>query len=1066
MLGTPYEARSRSRADILGILFLLWASSAGPLHGQEHWQDPERFDGNREPPRATFLPFPDLEGALGNEGFTSSFVLPLNGRWRFSWAAMVEEADAGFHELSFSDAEWDELPVPSNWELQGYGVPLYREAAVLRGPPGVVDPGRNPVGSYRRWFDLPVEWEGLQVFLHFASVGSAVEVWVNGRGVGFSQGSKAPTEFNVTPFLAPGRNLLAVRVWRWSAGSYLEDVDFWRLSGIERDVFLFAQPGLHVRDFFARAELDEEYRDGVLRLEVELRNLGETPRGARLGFRLQDEGGDLLLSGQAMVTVPPGATEVVTFSDTLPGVAPWTAETPNLYNLSVESQTEGGMAQVLGSRIGFRTVEVTGGLLKVNGRPVTLRGVNRHEHSPVHGRYQPLELMLQDIRLMKELNINAVRTSHYPNDPRWLDLADRHGLYLVDEAFVESHGTGYHPDSTLANRAIWRGAHLDRIRRVVERDKNHPSVILWSLGNEAGDGSTFRDMYQWVKGRDVTRPVVYEMADLREHTDVFFPMYARIRVLEDYASVPRSRPLILCEYAHAMGNSVGNLQDYWDVIYAHDQLQGGFIWDWVDQAFPVERNGDWYWGYGDDFGGDLGGGNFSLNGLTAPDRTLHPHAWEVRKVYEPVAVRIPALEEGSWRAGDPLEIEVANRFDFLDLSELEMRVSLTGADSVLHTQTLSGLSAPPRSSVSRTVELPAFETEPGEEYFLDVEFLLRDDRGLLEAGFPLAREQFPLPLPREWIGVEETRSGKITWEEKGRTLTLSGETEDFRIVFDLETGEMEEYVFRGVPLIRRGPRPNFWRPPTDNDYGNGMPVRQGVWKEASERQVVRQVEAWQNSDRDVEIYLTVDLPSAGGLHTTGYRVFGNGEVVVSGELSISGVDQPDLPKYGFTLHLSPRFAEVTWFGRGPHETYADRKHGAWVGTFEADVRELFHPYIRPQETGNRTDVRWLSFHGGGTVGLLVRADPVMEFSALFVEDQDLDEGETPVYRHVWDLRPRDYVVVDLDFGQMGVGGDTSWGARTHPEYRLPPGPYAFRVRLVPFDMSSALSAEELARQRW
>jgi len=1088
----------------LAGLTCLWAGAGAPLGAQERWADPEVFDVNREPTRVTFVPFATPEGALEGDRSASPFFLSLDGPWRFFWVGTPGEAPAGFQRADFEDGAWDELAVPSNWELEGYGVPLYKEAGVLPGPPGYVDPADNPVGSYRRWFDLPGEWEDMQVFLHFESVGSAVAVWVNGREVGYSQGSKSPTEFNITPFLEPGRNLLAVRVWRWSDGSYLEDVDFWRLSGIERDVFLFAQPDLHVRDLFTHATLDGEYRDGLLDLEVEVRNLGSAPSDARMGYRLLDAEGRVVLAGERSVRVFPGAPVFIPFADTLPRVSAWTAETPNLYTLLVESQGGGGAAQVLGSRVGFRIVEISGGVLKVNGAPITIRGVNRHEHSPVRGRYQPEELLLQDIRLMKELNINAVRTSHYPNDPRWLDLADELGLYLVDEAFVESHGTGYHPDRTLADRPQWRGAHVDRVRRLVERDKNHPSVILWSLGNEAGDGANFREMYRWVKERDTGRPVVYEMADLREHTDVFFPMYARIDVLEDYSSAPRDRPLILCEYAHAMGNSVGNLQDYWDVIYAHDQLQGGFIWDWVDQAFPVERDGKLYWGYGDDFGGRLGAGNFSVNGLVAPDRELHPHAWEVRKVYQPVGVRALTLEgggegggvsragalrgfgprpgampvgsaegrqggpgggEGRWAPGAPVEVEITNRFDFLDLSGVEMRVTVTDSDSILATSLYRDLSIPPHSSARFSLPTPAFEPEPGEGYSLTTEFLLKERFGILEKGHRVAWEQFPLPLAVVRSGVDESRSGKITWEEAGSRLVLRGQMTDFRVEFDLERGELVGYAADGVDLLVRGPIPNFWRPPTDNDFGNLMPQRLGAWREASRTQPLRRVEYWQNSNRDVQVYVTVDLPAVGASHTTGYRVFGNGEIVISGSLSTPGENAPDLPKYGLTLQLPPAMKAVEWFGRGPHESYSDRKSGARVGRYESTVDELFHPYVRPQETGNRTDVRWVAVTGGTDVGLLVLADPVMEFSALLFEDDDLDEGDTPVYRHVWDLQPRDYVVLDLDLAQMGVGGDTSWGARPHPRYRLPPGPYSFRVRLVPLRPGGG-GVEGLAGQRW
>lgn len=1035
---------------------------------QERWQDPGVFNVNREAPHATYLPYGDRAGALAGKGEASPFVLSLNGPWRFDWVRTPGEAAPDFHQPAFQDEDWNELEVPSNWEMHGYGVRLYREAGVLPGPPGVVDPTYDPVGSYRRWFDLPTDWKGLQVFLHMGSVGSAAELWVNGEEVGYSQGSKVPTEFNVTPYLHAGRNLLAVRVWRWSDGSYLEDVDFWRLSGMERDVFLFAKPDLHLRDFFARATLDEAYTDGVLSLDLEFQNLGSVARTGTAEVELLDPRGRTILRREVTGSVGPGASRVFNITDTLPQVFPWTAETPSLYTLLITSRGEGlaGPTQVISRRIGFRTVEISDGLLKVNGTPVILKGVNRHEHSPWTGRVMSEELMLQDIRLMKELNINAVRTSHYPNDPRWLELADEHGIYLVDEAFVESHGTGHHPDTTLADRAEWQGAHLDRLQRMVERDKNHPSVILWSMGNEAGDGKNFRAMYRWAKERDPTRPVIYEMADLRDHTDVFFPMYARVHVLEDYASAPRARPLILCEYAHAMGNSVGNLTAYWDLIYAEPQLQGGFIWDWVDQAFPVERDGGSYWGYGDDFGGDLGGGNFSVNGLVAPDRKLNPHAWEVRKVYQPVGVTAPTLKDGSgWVPGDPVTVEIHNRFDFLDLSNLSMRVTVSVLDSALATSELHDLQVPPHGWVEATLEIPSFVVEPGREYFLALEFRLKEDWGILPAGHTVAWEQFRLPVLAPGVGVEVTKAGKITERREGQRLILEGDLTDFRLIFDLESGQIEEYTFQGTDLIIAGPRLNFWRPPTDNDYGNEMPVRQGVWKTAARESSIRRVEHWQNSNRDVEIRVTVELPGVGGIHTTHYQIFGNGEVVVRGDLHLSNPELPDLPKYGMTLTLPRGLDQVDWYGRGPQESYRDRKTGAPVGLYSSTVDELFTPYIRPQENGNRTDVRWVALSNAEGVGLLAVADSVMEFSALLYDDDDFDEGERPTHRHVWDLVPRDHVTLDLDMGQMGVGGDTSWGARPHSEYTLPAKPYGYRFRLVPFG-NGGRSPRELARERW
>jgi beta-galactosidase len=551
--------------------------------------------------------------------------------------------------------------------------------------------------------------------------------------------------------------------------------------------------------------------------------------------------------------------------------------------------------------------------------------------------------------------------------------------------------------------------------------------------------------------------VVYEMADLRAHTDVFFPMYARIPTLERYAAERRDRPLILSEYAHAMGNSVGNLGDYWDVIRAHEQLQGGFLWDWVDQAFPVVRDGRTYWGYGDDFGGRTGGGNFSVNGLVAPDRSLHPHAWEVRKVYQPVAFRATDLGRG--------RIEVDNLHDFVDLGSFSLRWRVTTAAGTEAEGTVADVDVPPHGSA--IFDLPIPPAEPAERYerFLDVELVTRRAVDLLPEGHVVAWEQFRLGAPGPRMGADVHKVAKIRVTEGGGRLVLRGEATDFTLEIDLARGEISSFTYLGRELVSSGPRPDFWRPPTDNDYGNGMPERQAVWHEASSHQPVARVEHWQNSDRDVEVVVTRDLPAVGSLHVTRLHVLGNGEILVTSSLQTGRIGLPDLPRVGMTLILADSLRRVEWFGRGPHESYADRKRSAKVARWSAQVDDMAHPYIRPQETGNLTDVRWIALSGPDGVGLLAVADSTMSASALPNPDADYDAGPDKELRHAWDVRPRGPVYLDLDLAQMGVGGDTSWGARVHPEYTLPPGPYAYRVRLVPFGPGGR-PLEAVARELW
>jgi beta-galactosidase len=1065
-LGEIAARRSGGRAA-LAVAAAGFLLAAPQLCAQDaRLADPRIFEAGREPPRAYLIPVGtdrlDPAPISTSDVYASPFVILLNGSWRFAWSPHASGAPDGFADPDLDDSGWDLIEVPGNVELQGYGPVRYADSGLPPGPPGFVEASENAVSTYRRGFDLPEAWDGMRVVIHFGSVGSAVDLWVNGEPVGYSEGSKVPTEFDITGYVQSGHNVVAARVWRWSDGSYLEDVDQLRMSGIDRDVFLVATPRTHLRDLWVRAGLDG------LAVDLGVANSGDGPSSVSIDVTLTGPDGGAVGSWSESARIGAGASGQIEVRDRLAGVDPWTAETPAMYTLDLVVSSSDGPEQVFRQRVGFRTVEIDEGLLKVNGQPIELRGVNRHEHDPVTGRYVTEEGMRQDLLLMKELNINAVRTSHYPNDPRWYELTDEVGMYVVDEAFVESNGTSFHPDTTLAGRPEWAEAHLDRLRRMVERDKNHPSVILWSLGNEAGDGVNFETMYAWARERDPTRPAVYEMADLREHTDVFFPMYARIHTLENYASGPRARPLILSEYAHAMGNSVGNLADYWAVIRAHDQLQGGFIWDWVDQALPIHRNGARYWGYGDDFGGDEGAGNFSVNGLVNPDRDLNPHAWEVKKVYQPVSATyaeasttMPARE-----AGGRVRVMLHNRYDFIDLSHVAVDWTfLVGGRAVTGGRLEELPTVGPRASAPIDLDLPTIPLGAGQDAHLRIAYTLRAAHGILPVGHELGWDEFLLATGPERAFVDEFKASKVRRWLEGDLLMLRGEMAEFELAFDLTSGTIRRFTYEGVDLIQGGPRPNFWRPPTDNDYGYDMPTHMAPWREGSIDRQPESVDWWQNSDRDTEIVVRTRLPSVNGLHTTHYHVFGNGEIVVRSSLEVDALGLPDLPKLGLTLAMSNDLDRAEWHGRGPHESYGDRKTGAMVGVHSVTVGDLFFPYIRPQEAGNRTDVRWFALSSSSGVGIVAVADSTMEVSALNYEDEDLDEGDTPRHRHVWDLAARDYVVWDLDFAQMGVGGDTSWGARVHPQYTIPARDYSNRLRLVPFGPTGR-SPAEIARDRW
>ena len=1060
-----------TRAVLLGLALAVGsprAALAQARAGHPDLENPAVFERNKEPARATFYPFADRESALTRDPDRSPFVQSLNGNWKFHWVRNPGDRPTDFFRLDFDDAAWDEIPVPSNWELLGYGVPIYTNIPYPFPPaPPLVPQDWNPVGSYRTTFEVPDDWAGMQVTLHFGSVKSAMYVWVNGQRVGYSQGSKTPAEFNITHLLAPGRNTLAVEVYRFSDGAYLEGQDYWKISGIERDVFLVAAPGVHVRDVWVRPELDAEHADGLLDIEVEVRSVRSRSVSAyRLDAELLDPDGAPVFDVPLTTTLglEAAGTDFVALQGIVPAPRKWTAETPNLYTAILTlADDEGQVLQVIPVRIGFRTVQIRDGQLKVNGVAVTLRGVNRHEHDPHTGRVMSDELMLRDIELMKRHNVNAVRTSHYPDDPRWYDLADEYGLYIVDEANIESHGMGYDPDVTLGNDPAWKAAHLDRTIRMVMRDRNHPSVIIWSLGNEGGDGVNFEATSAWIHQADPSRPVQYERAGQRSHVDIYAPMYARIPHLLDYVSEPRERPLILCEYAHAMGNSVGNLQDYWDVIEAHDQLQGGFIWDWADQGLYAETwQGEPYWAYGGDYGppGVPSDGNFLINGLVQPDRTPNPHFEEVRKVYQNIRIRPVDVANG--------RIRIVNRHDFTDLAAFAGSWELSAdTKGVLARGDIGRLKLAPHDSIELTLPVPPIDAAPGVEYYLRVEFRTRTEHPFLPAGWLAAWEQFRLPAYLRPPVVDPSLGSMLQASETGDEVRFEGE--QFSIAFDRSTGLISSYRLRGAELITAGPAPNYWRAPTDNDYGNGMPVRQAMWREASRFRILESLDVQRESPSEVRVEATFRVPEAWGTHTLAYIVYGTGDVRITSRFvpdpeAVAGQLIPDLPRFGLRMRLGREFDRVTWYGRGPHENYQDRLTSAAVGVYEATAAELYYPYVRPQENGNRTETRWVAVRDESGLGLLIVGDPWLSWSALPFTQEDLDEGSRKTGRHTFDLVARDFVSLNVDLAQMGVGGDNSWGAQPLEPYQLAYGEYGFSFHIRPLAPDQA-GPMQLSKQR-
>jgi len=1048
-------ARHRRLCLVTTLIVMLGAPvgrTSGQVPALEEWEDIRIPSRNADAPHAWFLPFDSERDALRSGFRDSPWVLSLNGPWKFKWVAKPADRPAGFHEDRFDVSGWTDFPVPANWEVNGFGNPVLLDEAIAFPPyppqPPFVPRDDNPVGSYRRAFRVPLSWDGREVILHFGGVNSAFYVWVNGRMVGYSQDSKTPAEFNITRYLRDGSNTLAVQVYRHSVGSYLESQDMWRLAGIERDVFLYAIPKIHIRDFFVHAGLDSRYVNGTLRASVTIRNLsGRDALDLQVRLKLLDA------AGRPVVTPPPqpvragaGAEADASFDLAVPAPLRWTAETPHLYSMVLTLEDGNGrVLEAVGSRVGFRTVEIKGGQLLVNGVPIYIKGVNRHEHDARTGHVITEQQMRTDIRLMKQFNINAVRASHYPNAPLWYDLCDEYGLYVVDEANIESHGVSFDADKTLANKPEWQALHLDRTIRMVERDKNHASIIIWSLGNEAGDGVNFEATYAWIKRRDPSRPVQYEPAGLRAHTDIFAPMYARIPALLRYANQPQARPLILCEYAHAMGNGIGNLQDYWDVIFSHTQLQGGFIWDWADLVLErATPSGERY--YVD--GGDQGG----ADGMMLPDRTPHPHAFEVKKVYQYVKVEPIDWAEGRFR--------ITNRHDFLPLSGYDLRWRLEADGRLVGQDLLPRLDLPPRSSGEIRITLPS--TDGGAEYFLTFSAQTAAATPLVERGAEAAWDQLAVPR-RTPLPPRPAPPGGGTLQLVDRAAEAIVRGADFSVAFDKAAGTMRSLNYRGVELIRSGPVPDFWRAPTDNDLGNKMPDRLGVWRRAGPDRTIASVTASVLSPTAVLVTVESVLPAGDSPYTTRYTVHSSGDIIVANSFLPGKMGLPELPRFGMKMTLPAAFDTMTWFGRGPLESYWDRQTSAAVGLYSGSVADQYHPYVRPQEFGNKTDVRWVALTNADGIGLLAVGMPLIYATATQIPVEAYDGGRDASQRHTTDMHQRDVVVFNIDWKQMGVGGDTSWGAQTHSEYTLPAQPYAYSFRLRPFS-AKEISPAVLSKQ--
>ena len=1013
------------------------------------WLDPEVNEVNTMAPRAAFFAYETENLAKADQKARSERYLSLEGKWKFNFSKDHDKAPRDFYSLKYDDSQWTDFPVPGILELNGYGDAIYSNNGYpwrtqFRPEPPFVEERNNYTGSYRKMVTVPADWKGERIYLHVGSATSNLMVWVNGKFVGYSEDSKVSAEFDLTKYLTPGKeNLIAMQVMRWCDGSYLEDQDFWRFTGIAREVYLYARPQAHIADLFITPDLVNNYQDGTL--EVKLNAVGA--KGETVMFSLKDKEGKEVAAQTAKV----GGNGEVKVNFDIKNPLKWTAETPNLYTLYTTLMDGKQVAEVVPQRVGFRKVEIKNAQVLVNGQPVLFKGANRHELDPVTGYVVSMDRMLEDIRVMKELNINAVRTCHYPNDPRWYELCDIYGIYMVAEANIESHGMGY-GDKTLAKEPTYEKAHLERNESNIKIYKNHPSIIFWSVGNEAGYGPNFEKAYDLVKAYDPSRPCQYEQAGQNGKTDIFCPMYYDYGGCDKYSQGDNPRPLIQCEYAHAMGNSMGGFKEYWDMVRKYPKYQGGFIWDFVDQGLRVKnKQGKTIYAYGGDFGRyPTSDHNFNCNGIINPDRKPNPHANEVRYYYQNIWATAKDLKAG--------EVEVYNENFFKSLDDVELQWTLESEGKVL-ANGRNALDIPAQQK--RVVKLDGYSlpADVKGEVVLNLDFVLKKAEPMLDAGYAVAREQFvvnPYTFPTmESVlavtsGKYDTR--KVEKEEKVAWVTLSaGNTS---VTFNHWNGWIDYLDVDGKPMLEEGYAitPDFWRAPTDNDYGAGTQRKLHAWKNPEMKmKSFKVVENEGKAEKGVEV--VYGMPSVEATLTMTYTLTPAGELVVNEAMTVNkdAKHKPELMRYGMQLVMPKAYNMLTYYGKGPGENYIDRNNGDRLGVYDAKVADQYWGYVRPQESGNKTEVRYWQVRDENGKGLEFYSFAPMECSTLNYLASDLDDGwdKNAHQSHSGDLTPRDFSVVKLAARQRGLACVNSWGAIPLEQYRMPYQDYSFTYVIRP-----------------
>lgn len=1013
------------------------------LTGQtyEEWQDPAVNHVNRVAARASYFAYYNKESALMGEKEHAENYISLNGMWKFNWVQDLDDRPVGFYTSDFDDKHWVDFPVPAVWERAGYGFPVYLSIGYpwygqFKNAPPHVEKKNNAVGSYRRSVLIPDEWKGEETYIHIGAATSNVYLWVNGSFVGYSEDSRIAAEFDISKYLVKGENLIAMQVYRWCDGTYLEDQDMWRMAGITRDVFLYTRNSVHIEDIFITPDLVNNYQDGVLSFYANLNRKSSVS----LNYELVDGGGNTVMSQ----TLQPDSKGI--FRDEIILVNPkkWTAESPNLYQLFLTLKDKRGVVlEVIPQAVGFRKVEIKDSQLLVNGQPILIKGVNRHENDPLTGYVVSKTSMLRDIRIMKEYNINAVRSSHYPNDPLWYELCDKYGMYVVCEANVESHGMWFGKNS-LAKSPDYTLAHLERNQRMVEIFKNHPSIIIWSTGNEAGNGINFEKCYDWMKQRDPSRPVQYEGAREAYNTDIVCPMYATPERMEKYANGDDGRPMILCEYSHAMGNSMGGFNVYWYLMRTYPKLQGGFVWDFADTGQrEYNEKGQMYYSYGGDYGKYLPihKQNFNCNGMFSPDRIPNPHAKEAQYYYQSIWTSAFNLKQG--------EIEILNENFFTNLSAYYLEWQLLVDGSINQTGFVDDLQVAPQEKKIVRLNYSLANIPEDKEVLLNIAYKLKQSTPLLQAGYTVSKNQLEIQA----YSFEENQFVKTDKrvELYEDLVHYEIKTDDITVMFNKKTGWIEYIVIQGMETLKKGYalQPNFWRAPTDNDFGSSLQTKLKLWKNP-----VMELDTMfaEKKDKNILIRAVYDLPELFSKLNMTYEINSKGQININESL-VTDATQKDMPmmfRFGMQMVLSDRFTEIEYYGRGPYENYWDRKDAAQIGRYKQKVENQFYSYVRPQETGTKSDIRWWKLMDRDNRGFMFTSNKFFSSSALHFLQESLDDGDDALKnRHGGEMEQQNLTTFSIDLLQMGVGGINSWGALPLQEYQLPYQDYEFEFTITP-----------------